>query len=394
MKPKAMSKPVTDSNTHKLILGIETSCDESAAAVVRDDNCVLSNVIASQHDLHETYGGVVPEIASRAHVDAIIPVIDQALSEANVTLDDIDAIAVGNRPGLIGSLIVGISAAKALALATGKPLLGIDHVHAHLHAPHLHTESNTTSNNRPNTNLGANLGLVVSGGHTTLYLLTPNPTPNPETNTTHYQPLGRTIDDAIGEAYDKAAVILGIPYPGGPNLDQLAQAGNPKAYDLPRSMLKPGSLDFSFSGLKTALLYTVRGQPTGKDDRNKPTFARSHADLTEQDRADLAASFQAAAVDVIIKKIKRALQQLADPETTSPPVKPSAILIGGGVSANSELRRQLQQLGEQHDLTIALPPMPYCMDNAAMIAGAAHERFANDDFDDLNLPAIATTQMV
>ena len=328
-----------------LILGLETSCDETAAAVVEGGTLVRSNVVWSQHALHERYRGVVPEIASRAHLQRITPVVQQALDDAGVDLSQIDAIAVGNRPGLIGSLLVGVSAAKGLAWSLGKPLVGVDHVQAHLYAAQL----DSLTPEYPA------LGLVVSGGHTSLYRVD---------SPLDVLPIGRTIDDAIGEAYDKAAVILDVPYPGGPNLDRLAQTGNATAHRLPRSLLAPDSLDFSFSGLKTSLLYAVRGQPHGRGPDAQ--FLRSAAELTEAERADFAASFQAAAVDAVMIKLGRAAGQGSY----------RSLIVGGGVSANSWLRQRVGVFGDEHGLSVHLPPDPLCVDNAAMIAGLAYPLLA------------------
>lgn len=360
------------------ILGIETSCDETAAAIVADGRWVQSSVIASQHDLHRQYRGVVPEIASRAHLERINPVIEQALDTARLAFDQVDAVAIGNRPGLIGSLMVGVSAAKTIAWATGRPLLGIDHVTAHLYAATM-SESESATQAAQATEDGTDVypavGLVVSGGHTSLFLVE---------SPTDAHVLGRTIDDAVGEAYDKAAVILNLGYPGGPCLDRLAQTGNPQAYDLPRSLLGRESLDFSFSGLKTALLYKVCGQPRGRG--SKAIFERSAADLSDTQRRDLAAAFQAAAVDTLMIKINRALD-LANQQGR--PAR--SLLVGGGVSANSLLRQRVTELGTQRNLSVGLPPMSLCLDNAAMIAGLAYHRWRQKDFDDLHLRAIATT---
>lgn len=360
-----------------LILGLETSCDETAAAVVRDGRQVLSNVVASQHELHERYAGVVPEIASRAHLERLLPVVQQALDDAGVNFPGVDAIAVGNRPGLVGSLIVGVGAAKALAWSLGKPLLGVDHVRAHLHAAQLHESSTPTPNPQLPTPA---LGLVVSGGHTSLYRLD---------SPAELTRLGGTIDDAIGEAYDKAAVMLDAGYPGGPNLDRLAQTGDPHADGIPKlpvSMLKPGSLDFSFSGLKTALLYAVRGQPTGRG--KDAAFERDASDLTPQRKANLAAAFQHAAVDAVVRKLKRAATQLAD--MGQPPL---ALVLGGGVSANSHLRQRVSEFGEQRGLPVHLPALEYCVDNAAMIAGYAHGLLEAGDVAPLDLPVVATSRV-
>ena len=355
-----------------LILGIETSCDETAASVVEDGRQVLSNLIYSQHDLHRQYQGVVPEIASRAHLERIGPVIDESLQEANTTIDQIDAVAVGNRPGLIGSLIVGVSAAKAIAWLTSKPLIGVNHVEAHLHVASL-VRSTKSGRPRPNPQFPA-LGLIVSGGHTSLYELS---------SPSAMRLLGRTIDDAVGEAFDKAAVILGLPYPGGPAIDQLAVQGDPTAYKLPRPLLGPDRLDFSFSGLKTALLYTVRGKPQRHG--GQTYFERSSGDLTETERADLAASFQAAAVETLVLKLDRAIRRL-----TTEGRLPGSLVIGGGVSANSLLRKRAMELGIEHGLDVHIPDLEYCLDNAAMIASLAYEFYLQRRFDNLSLPVSAT----
>ncbi len=350
------------------ILGIETSCDETAAAVVVEGRDVRSNVIASQHDLHQPYGGVVPEIASRAHIQRIMPVIEQALRDAGCALTDLDAVAVGNRPGLIGSLLVGVSAAASLAWALDRPLLDIDHVRAHLYAADMTAD--------PPPEYPA-LGLVVSGGHTSLYHVQ-----SPLDMTV----IGRTIDDAVGEAYDKAAVILDAGYPGGPMLDRLAQRGDAaRGPRLPRSMLEAQSLDFSYSGLKTALLYAVRGKPQGRGDA--AAFAHSAQELDATRRADFAAAFQEAAIDALILKIHRAIAQL-----TAAGRPPASLLIGGGVSANSLLRRRAVELQQHTGLRVCVPPMKLCVDNAAMIAGLAHHQLAAGYVSPLDLPAVATIQ--
>ncbi len=381
-----------------LILGLETSCDETAAAVVADGLTVRSNVIASQHRLHEKFGGVVPEIASRAHLERLHPTVTEALEIAKVTLADIDAVAVGNRPGLIGSLLVGVAAAKALAWSMNKPLIGVDHVRAHLYAglmqapaaapqasppPPATTTLSTDDPIHPGNReaLFPALGLVVSGGHTSLYLLE-----SPLAMTL----LGRTIDDAVGEAYDKAAVILDLGYPGGPKLDKLARTVPDKAipheYRLPRTMLGSDSLDFSFSGLKTALLYKVRGYPVGRGEAAH--FERSAADLTDLHKAQLAAAFQAAAVQTLLQKIQRALDLLASRGTPA-----RSLLIGGGVSANSRLREEALSLGRSLGLVVKLPAMSLCLDNAAMIAGLAYEQLQRGLLADLTLPALATSDL-
>jgi len=351
-----------------IILGIESSCDETAAAIVGHDRLVRSNVISSQIDLHAEYGGVVPEIASRAHVERILPVIETALRDADCAMTDIDAIAVGNRPGLIGSLLVGVAAAKALAWSLGKPVIGVDHIEAHLYAALLDDGAWTPEQIFPA------LGLVVSGGHTAMYRVD---APLEMTR------LGSTIDDAIGEAYDKAASILGLGYPGGPIVDKRAQRGDASAHDLPISRLKPGSLDFSFSGLKTALLYAVRGTPTASDEPGgKPVFERSASELSESEIDDFCAAFQKAAVNAIVLKMKRAIDAFG--------ATPRTILVGGGVSANSLLRARVASLGEGLGIPVRVPKMAYCLDNAAMIAGLARARLAAGSVDDLTLSARPT----
>jgi len=359
---------------HRLILGIETSCDETAASVVANGTRVLSNVVASQHDLHRRYGGVVPEIASRAHVEHMLPVMLEALREADVAPDQLHAVAVGNRPGLIGSLLVGVTAAKAAAWSLGKPLIGVDHVAAHLHAPLLQSGGATVADV---SSLFPALGLVVSGGHTSLYRLA---------GPGEMDLLGSTIDDAAGEAFDKAAVMLGLPHPGGPRLDELAERGNPESLDLPRSLLGADSLDFSFSGLKTALLYAVRGKPVGRGKAAR--FERDHTDLSEPAVHDYCAAFRAAVIDALQIKLQRALDQQRDQGQDV-----RSILMGGGVTANRALRRAAEAFANQNSLPVLVPPMAYCMDNAAMIAGAADADLQRQRFDGLELPVASTTRL-
>lgn len=352
-----------------LVLGLESSCDETAAAVVEDGVRVRANVIASQHDLHAEYRGVVPEIASRAHAERLLPVVRRALAEAGVSLAEIDAVAVGCRPGLIGALLVGVAAAKALALALDKPIIGVDHVHAHLYAGLLDAPPDTSTA----TPLPA-LGLVVSGGHTSIYLVRDWRTP---------QRLGATIDDAVGEAYDKVGAILGLPFPGGPMVDRLAQRGSPKGRTFPVSLPGdgPDALDFSFSGLKTAVLYAAVGVP-GRGQSPPPDA--SH--LAESAKADLCASFQHAAVDAIVRRLRQAAALHPEART---------LLVGGGVSANSRLRQELTRLAQAQGLALRLPAMPYCLDNAAMLAGLGHHLLAARGFasDPLTLTATPTTAL-
>ncbi len=335
------------------ILGIETSCDETAAAVVQDGRVVLSNVVHSQTALHAVHRGVVPEIASRSHTQRILPIVELALERAGVGAADLAAVAVTNRPGMIGCLLVGMAAAKALSLLHDLPLVGVDHVQAHVHAAFLC---------EPDLPLPA-LCLVASGGHTALYLVhAPGET----------ERLGTTRDDAAGEALDKAAALLGLPYPGGPSIQQAAERGDPRSLDLPRSMLDRDSLDFSFSGLKTALLYHLRGAGVQHE----------APELAPQQQADLAAAFQAAVVDVLVGKLRRAAER--HPART--------LCIGGGVARNTLLRARLGTdpvLGRLHHV---LPPLDLCSDNGAMIAALGHLRLQQGRQGDLDLPALATAQ--
>ncbi|MBL0921323.1 MAG: tRNA (adenosine(37)-N6)-threonylcarbamoyltransferase complex transferase subunit TsaD [Phycisphaerales bacterium] len=352
-----------------LILGIETSCDETAAAVVRDGRLALSNVIASQHDLHEEYGGVVPELASRAHLERLLPVVRAAMREADARYADLDAVAVGNRPGLIGALLVGVAGAKALAWSLGKPIIGVDHLEAHLYAPMLSRDAGGAGDI-----VWPALGLVVSGGHTSLYRCA---------SALELAKLGGTIDDAVGEAYDKVAALLGLGHPGGPRVDALAQTGDDRAHQFPLSRLEKDSLDFSFSGLKTAVLYAARGQPERPSPGEAPRFLRDGADLSEGEKADVCASFQRAAVRNVMLRLERAMERW--------PREFRTLLVGGGVSANSRLRAELATFAARYGLALRIPAMEFCLDNAAMIAGLAHERLIAGLVDDLTLAASPTT---
>jgi N6-L-threonylcarbamoyladenine synthase len=313
-----------------LILGIESSCDETAAAVVAGGRKVLSNIIASQVDLHKKYGGVVPEIASRKHLEAVLPVIKEALATAGVTLAEIDAIAVTHGPGLVGTLLVGLSAAKALAYAADKPLIGVNHLHGHIAANFLAAEP-------PAFPL---VCLVVSGGHTDLLYMTG-----------HHQIelLGRTRDDAAGEAFDKMARSVGLGYPGGPQVEKLAARGNPAAVALPRAHTE-NPYDFSFSGLKTAVLQYV--QKAGP--------------LDDQQRADLAASFQQAVIDVLVDRTLKAARAKGVRQ----------VILAGGVAANGTLRRAMAEALGAEGIRLGYPPPVLCTDNAAMIAAAGHYLYA------------------
>ncbi len=310
------------------LLAIESSCDETAAAVITRDLQVLSNVVASQAELHERFGGVVPEIASRAHVERILPVIDEALKTAEVEASDLTAIAVVTEPGLVGSLLVGLTAAKTLAMVLDIPLVAINHVEAHLYACRLGA----------GRDIFPAVGLVVSGGHTNLYDCR---------SAVDYRMIGATIDDAAGEAFDKAAAILGLPYPGGPNVERTARSGNEKAYRFPRTFLKEDRLEFSFSGLKTALLYEVHGQPGA---------LRVPPPMTPERLADLCASFQVAVVDVLIAKLELALRQ----------TRHRSVCLGGGVAANGYFRERAAEMARSRGVELFVSPREYCTDNAGM----------------------------
>ncbi len=335
---------------HITVLGIETSCDETAAAVVADGRDVRSSVVASQTQLHQKYGGVVPEIASRAHIENILPVIREAMSEAGVGQEEIDAIAIANQPGLTIALVVGVTAAKTLSFMWDKPLVAINHLHAHLQSAMLETDE---------IELPA-VALVVSGGHTSLYDCD---------SPLELRLLGSTIDDAAGEAFDKVATILGLPYPGGPSIEKAARNGDPKAVRFPRSMLGRDSLDFSFSGIKTAVLYHCRGQDMKGADRV--------GEMSGQEIADVAASFQAAVIDVLVKKTKRAADRIGA----------KTVLLGGGVAANRALREALEKMCERHKpaLRLLVAPKKYCTDNAVMVASLAYHKIQAGLLADLTL---------
>lgn len=348
------------------ILGLETSCDETAAAVVElesDRLRVRSNVIGSQVDVHAPYGGVVPELASRAHLERLVPVIRRAIDDAGTALESLDAIAVGVRPGLIGSLLVGTSAAKSLAWSLGKPFLGVDHVAAHLVAARLDADP---------IPLPA-LGLVVSGGHTSLFLMRDALT---------LDPLLRTPDDAVGEAFDKGAAMLGLPYPGGPEVERLAADGRADAvaFAVPK-------LDFSFSGLKTALLYEVRGVPARASPNAPPAAAAGRravapaVPFTEARRADLAASYQRALVKAVVRGVQHAWERIVDASSAAP----RALVVGGGVAANLLLRQEMAHFALRRSIELRIAPLPYCLDNAAMIAGLGALRAARGERDPLDL---------
>ena len=335
------------------LLAIETTCDETAAAIIARDRTVLSSIVASQELIHARWRGVVPEVASRAHVERIIPVIDEALTRAGISRADLAAVAVAVRPGLVGSLLVGLSAGKAIAAALGIPIVGYDHVAAHLYACRLaHSERMRYPC----------VGLVASGGHTSLFLVR---------GPTDLERLGGTIDDAAGEAFDKAATVLGLGYPGGPQIEAAAVGGNPRAHRLPRPLASDHArLDLSFSGLKTALRYLVR-PPGSPADTPVPQGKAL---------ADLAASFQQAAVDSILAKVALALDRTGC----------RVLAIGGGVTANTLLRESVERLGRDRGIDVLIPPRSFCTDNAAMGA-IAWERLERGENDGLELDVLPGT---
>ena len=329
-------------------LALETSCDETAAAVFTEEPSLLSNVVASQTDLHARFGGVVPEVAARAHLQRLLPVVDEALRQAGVRLEQIGCVAVLNSPGLVGALLVGVSAAKMLALALDVPLVSANHLEAHIYACRL----------AAGRDIFPCVGLVVSGGHTALFHCH---------NALSFELLGATIDDAAGEAFDKVASILGLDFPGGPAVEREAAAGNPRAFRLPRSFLHDKRLDFSFSGLKTAVLYTVHGQ----------SIADAPPPPPGQRRADIAASFQQAVVDVLVEKSRQALRQSGL----------ERLAVGGGVSANKSLRAVLEQMVREERAELFIPPLSLCTDNAAM-AAIAVEKWRKQLWAPLDLDAL------
>jgi N6-L-threonylcarbamoyladenine synthase len=330
-------------------LAIETSCDETAAAVFDDRPSILSNIVASQTDLHARFGGVVPEVAARAHLQRLLPVIDEALRQAKLTLRDLDAIAVMNTPGLLTALLVGVSAAKTLAITLDVPLLAVNHIEAHIYACRL----------AAGAEVFPCVGLVVSGGHTSLFHCQ---------SPLDFALLGGTIDDAAGEAFDKAAAMLGLGFPGGPAVEREAALGNPEAFALPRSFLRESRLDFSFSGLKTALLYLRRD-----------LLAAHAGELPPQLRADLAASFQQAVVDILTAKCGQALDETGL----------NILCVGGGVAANRSLRFALQEMTAPRSARLFIPPHEFCTDNAAM-AALAVEKWKSGDWASLDLDAEPT----
>lgn len=349
------------------VLGIETTCDETGVAVVEDGVRILSNPVLSQVPLHERFGGVVPEIASRAHVEAITRLVERALAEAGLRVPDdgsgspppVDAIAVAHRPGLIGSLLVGLTAAKSLALAWDLPLVGVDHIHAHIYASFLHCSEPRAL--PAEEDAFPAISLVVSGGHTSLYR---------SDSWIRHRLIGSTTDDAAGEAFDKAAAILGLGYPGGPAISQAARNGNRGAVRFPRTLLDRDSLDFSFSGIKTAVLYHVKGQNAS---RGSPMRSETHV-------PDVAASFEEAVVDVLAEKLRRALRKEGLRKA----------ILGGGVIANLRLRLRLEELSRRENIDVRLPDLALCTDNAAMLAGLGWQLLRAGVTNDLSLDVSAS----
>jgi N6-L-threonylcarbamoyladenine synthase len=330
------------------VLGIETSCDETGVAVVEDGR-ILSNLLASQIDLHEKFGGVVPEVASRAHVEALNPIVEEALEQARSRFEELDGVAVTVGPGLVGALLVGIAGAKAIAFAQGIPLIGVNHLEGHVYA-------NFLEHGPPEPPY---VCLIVSGGHTMLVHM-------PEEH--RYRVLGQTVDDAAGEAFDKIARFIGLGFPGGPALDKLAREGDPASIRFPRAMADSGDYDFSLSGLKTAVLRYVKGErQAGR----------------EVGLADLAASFQEAIVDVQVAKTMRAAT-----ETDS-----KTVLLGGGVVANSRLRERMERAGEENGIRVLFPSLPLCTDNGAMIAAAGASRLERGERTGLDVGADSALEL-
>lgn len=331
-----------------IILGIETSCDETAAAVVADSRRILGEAIASQMETHAQYGGVVPEVASREHVQAITKVVRQALQAAAIDWDKLDGIAVTCGPGLLGALLVGVSAAKGYALATGIPLIPVHHIAGHVAAALLDDQASLPF-----------LALVVSGGHTEILSVDAQ---------FHFTKLGGTKDDAAGEAYDKVARMVGLAYPGGPKVDEMAATGNPFAFKFPRSMLDDDNFDFSFSGLKTSVLNEINH------------FRQKGQDIPV---SDVCASFQAAVVEVLVEKATHAMQRTGARQ----------LVVAGGVAANQGLRAGLRARAEEDGFDLCFPPLPLCTDNAAMIAAAGGQLLARGRVTDLGLDAYATLSL-
>ncbi len=327
-----------------LILAIESSCDETAASVIKNGREILSNVVSSQIDIHKKYGGVVPEIASRKHVEAIIPIINESLEASKVKLNELNAVAVTNGPGLIGSLLVGLSTAKSIAFSLDVPLIAVDHIEAHAYSVNIENNLNFPY-----------IALVVSGGHTSLYLVN---------SYNSFELIGKTRDDAAGEAFDKGARLLGLDYPGGIQIDRLSKEGNRDKYDFPRPFLKTDSFDFSFSGVKTSLVH----------------FLKKHEITSNQDLSDVCASYQEAIAETLVEKTLRAAEQFSIND----------VAITGGVASNSRIRELAQKRFNQNNINLFIPNVKYCTDNAAMIAKLGHKKFESSEFSDLSIDVYST----
>ena len=339
-----MTEPIKECQNDTIILAIESSCDETAVAIIKNGHEILVNVVSTQIEIHRRYGGVVPEIASRKHLELINAVVQEALDQAHMILDDVTHIAVTYGPGLVGALLVGVATAKALAFSSGKPLIGVHHIEGHICANFLVKQDFQFPL----------VCLVVSGGHTNIIKITDHG---------QYLLLGQTKDDAAGEAYDKIARAIGLPYPGGPHIEQLAKEGNADAIELPRAWMGEDNYDFSFSGLKSAVLnYLNKAKMKGE----------------EVNPTDVAASFQQAVLDVLVQKtVRAAVENGVD-----------TILLAGGVAANGTLRNQLQNAASEHHIQVHYPPIHFCTDNAAMIGAAAHYKAVKGDYADLTLNAV------
>ncbi|MGB7293363.1 MAG: tRNA (adenosine(37)-N6)-threonylcarbamoyltransferase complex transferase subunit TsaD [Thermodesulfobacteriota bacterium] len=343
MKDPLFSK-ITPMNT--LVLGIETSCDETAGSVVKDGKYVLSNIVSSQIEIHKKYGGVVPELASRNHLDKIIPVIEEALIKAEVSLADISRVAVTSGPGLVGSLLVGLSTAKAISFGLGIPFIGIDHLEAHITAAHLEHDVPFPF-----------LGLIVSGGHTSLYTVN---------SYTDFSLLGKTRDDAAGEAFDKASKLLGLGYPGGVEIDRISREGDPRSISFPRPFKNASSFDFSFSGIKTSLVYFLKKNPI----------------IDKARLRDICASYQEAIVETLVEKTLSAAELNGIKN----------VVISGGVASNSRLRELAKERFEQEGLSLFIPSPEYCTDNAAMIGALGYHKSRNGESSSLGLGPYSTTR--
>jgi len=373
-------EPSESRSKDDLILGIESSCDETAAAIVAGGRRILSSVVASQVEIHRKYGGVVPELASREHLRRIVPVVREAVEQAGVGLPDVDAIAVTQGPGLIGSLLVGVTYGKVLAMALGKPLIAVNHLEGHVHAVILEAQAAGRSVTLPA------VCLIVSGGHTILYYVRAES----ENGVVRfsYSRLGGTRDDAAGEAYDKVARMLGLGYPGGPIIDRLAVHGNPKGVRFAEPKMKGNPFDFSFSGIKTAVLYQVRRSPELQEEIKvrEEALARGErsADalraLSKPATLDMVASFQSAVVDNLVNRTVAAAEQAAV----------TTVLVSGGVAANSELRKTFEAEGKRRRIEVHFPSRALSTDNAAMIAAAGYPRYLAKEFEESTLNAEAS----